>query len=307
MKISIFSIIILSSSLLVSCGGGGGGGGNSPQKEARPLEVEMAGIYQALFAPINKTVSGHLNGSLTLVREADEFVADVRFSGGPKSSLHAQSIHIGNRCPDMSDDLNLDGYIDGEEGTRVYDKIIIPLDDDLSAQWLGLGTYPVTDEYGYYFWSRATSFEKIMTDLKENDINLTDEYVKLEPTKAMNLLGRVVVIKGVPVTTVLPETVKGFGRETPHMGLPVACGIIRKLTSTPGVIDTDETGIPVPEGESIGGSSGADDGVDFPTVATTGGTTGEVTGDSGNYGEEDEPETTDNSTEHEGGTTGELP
>ncbi len=304
MKAYIFLSLILCSALLVSCSKGGSGSTKTPQKEARPLEIEMSGIYQAIFAPINKTVSGHLNGSLTLVREGDEFVADVRFSGGPLSSLHAQSIHIGTRCPDMSDDLNLDGFIDGEEGALVYDKIIIPLDDDLSGQWHGLGTYPVTDEFGYYFWSRATSFEKLITDLKEDDINLTDEYVKLEPTKAMNLLGRVVVLKGVPVTISLPETVKGKGRETPHMGLPVACGIIRKLTTTPGVIDHDETGIPVPEGETIGGSSGADDGVDFPIGDGTGDEPGEVTGDGGNYGEDEGPTTVDNSTEHNGGDSG---
>lgn len=289
MKTSIASILLLSSSLLVSCGGGGGGGGKKaapPKKEN--LEVEMSGIYQALLAPINKKVSGHLNGSLTLVREKDEFVADLRFSGGPLSSIHAQSIHIGSRCPTEADDLNKDGFVDGEEGAKVYDKIIIPLDDDISSQWHGLGTYPVTDEYGYYFWSRATSFEKMMEDLKDEDINLKDEYVKLEPTKAMNLLGSVVVVKGVPTTTVLPETVKGHSRETPHMGLPVACGVIRKVTSTPGVIDNDETGIPVPEGETIGGSSGADDGADFSRGTATEG--------SGNYGEEKEPDTVDNST-----------
>lgn len=292
MKLSFLIVVSLTSSLLFSCSksGGGGGGKSSPAPKAEPLEIEMSGIYQAILSPVNKKVSGHLNGSLTLVREGNEFVANVRFSGGPRSSMHIQSIHIGKRCPDMKDDLNQDGYIDGVEGALVYDKIIIPLDDDLSSQWLGLGTYPVSDEYGFYFWSRATSFEKLMNDLKEEDINLRDEYVKLEQNKSLNLVGGVVVIKGVPLTTSLPETVKGQGRETPHMGLPVACGIIRKLTKTPGVIDNDETGIPVPEGETLGGSGGADDGVNFPSRDG---------GHSGNYGDDDEPDTVNNSTAHD--------
>ena len=290
-SISIVTTLVLSSSLLFSCSKSGGGGSSGATPKSEPLEVEMSGIYQALFAPINKKVSGHLNGSLTLVREDDEFVADIRLSGGPLSSMHIQSIHVGTRCPGEKDDLNKDGYIDGEEGAAVYDKVILPLDDDLSSQWLGLGTYPVTDQYGYYFWSRATSFEKLMTDLKEEDINMKDEYVKLESDRVMNLVGRVVVIKGVPASTVLPETVAGKGRETPHMGLPIACGIIKKLTSTPGVIDNDETGIPLPDGETIGGSGGADDGVNFPEEG--------MPEDSGNYGEDKEPETTDNSTEHD--------
>lgn len=296
-KILFFTLV--TSTLISACGKGGRDSKSPVAVEAQPLEVEMNGVYQALLAPINKEVSGHLNGSLTLVREADDFIADVRFSGGPVSSLHGQSIHIGNRCPDMVDDLNNDGFVDGAEGALVYDKIIIPLDDDLSNQWRGLGTFPVTDEYGYYFWSRNTSFEKMMSDLKEEDINLTDEYVKIENNKSLNLLGKVVVIKGVSTSTALPETVSGHSKETPHQALPVACGVIRKLTKVPGVIDNDTTGIPVPDGETIGGSAGIDDGAYFPPQP---GETG-----NGNYGEDDTPETTDNTTEYEGATTGGLP
>ena len=295
----IISLSLMTTALITGCGKEGSKNNSTGMKESRPLEVEMNGVYQALLAPVNKDVSGHLNGSLTLVREQDEFIADVRFSGGPVSSLHAQSIHVGSRCPGIKDDLNNDGFIDGAEGALVYDKIIIPLDDDLSTQWIGLGTFPVTDQYGYYFWSRATSFEKLMKDLKDEDINPNDEFIKIENNKSLNLLGKVVVIKGVPQSTSLPETVSASGRETPHQSLPVACGIIRKLTHVPGVIDNDRTGIPLPHGETIGGSSGVDDGAHFPQQP-------EETG-SGNYGEDETPETTDNGTEYEGTTTGGLP
>lgn len=276
---------------ILSCSkGGGSSSGLSPKAEN--LEVDFYGVYQGLLAPVNKEVSGHLNGSLTVVREKDEFTADVRLSGGPKSSLHAQSIHMGTRCPDLRDDINGDGFIDGDEGLAAYEGILIPLDDDLNSQHIGLGTFPTTDEYGYYFWSRTVEFAKLLADLKEDDINEVDDYVKLNNNKKLNLTNMVVVIKGVPETTLLPPSVAGRGRNTPHQSLPIACGIIRKLNVTPGVIDQDETDIPVPIGETIGGSSGADDGANFPT---TGGTTG---GTTGNYGEDDDvPETTDNNTE----------
>ena len=260
-----------------------------PAPEPLPLEVEFDGIHQAQFAPINKQFSGHLNGSLTILREKDDFIANVRFSGGPRSVLHTQNIHIGSRCPSMDDDTNNDGIIDGEEGAAVYKEIIIPLDDDLSTQWLGLGTFPVSDEFGFYQWSRATSYKKLLKDLFEEDINLRDDLIKLSSNKVFSLNQNVVVITGIPVSQELPETVMGKGRLTKHQALPIACGVIRKVTHVPGVIDTDQTGIPYPGGETIGGSSGADDGAIFHPDETY----------EGNYGEEDGPDSRGNSTEYD--------
>jgi hypothetical protein len=290
MKNNLAISLIVSSVILLGCTKSGGGGGKVEGKKSEPLETEMYGTYQAYLLPVNKTVSGHLNGTVALVREKEDLTIEVRLSGGPLSALHTQSIHIGDRCPTEADDLNGDGYVDGEEGALVYKEIIIPLDDDIGSQRMGLGSYPVSNEYGYYLWGRTTLFEKIMEDLREEDINLRDDYVKLESNKSLTMFGKVAVILGVPQTTVLPETVLGRGRMTSHQALPIACGVIRRLGTIPGQVDTDETGIPVPEGETIGGSSGVDDGAIF-VPSETGGTTG-------NYGEEDEPTTTTNNTEH---------
>lgn len=285
--------LALCSSILVSCGGGGGAGGaGTPKKSVEPLETELGGTYQAIFTPLNKVVSGHLNGSLTLVREKDDVVVDVRFSNGPASIIHSQNIHIGDRCPTEADDINHDGYIDAEETAKVVKEILIPLDDDITSQRMGLGTFPVSDEFGYYFWSRATPYEKLMNDLREEDINPTDEYVKLDSNKSLTMVGKVVVVRGVPDSTPLPETVLGRGRLTPHQGIPVACAVIKRIGQAPGVIDQDRTNIPVPvDGETIGGSGGVDDGAIFPTTQTTAGSTG-------NYGDDDDVTTTT------GGTNG---
>lgn len=286
-----FPYILILLVILLGCSKSESGSSKAefPKKESDSLEAEFYGTYHALLSPINKDVSGHLNGALSVVREKDEFTATVRLSGGPKSSLHAQNIHIGKRCPDMSDDLNGDGFIDADEGSLVYQEILIPLDDDLNSQRMGLGTFPLTDEYGYYMWSRTVEFAKLLQDLRDEDINELDDYVKFTHNKNLNLTSMVVVIKGVSDTTFLPETVVGRGRQTPHQALPVACGIIRKLTYVPGKIDTDETNIPVPSGETIGGTAGYDDEAHFPSGTTTGG--------SGNYGEDDDVPETTNSTE----------
>lgn len=298
MKLQVFNSLLLSSLLLVSCSKSGGGSGSDQNKETRntvePLDTELRGTYMALLAPLNKTVSGHLNGALTLVKEEDELVIDVRLSNGPASVLHNQSIHVGDRCPTLDDDLNGDGFIDGEEAVNAYQEIIVPLDDDISSQRIGLGIFPVTDEYGYYFWSRSVSYEKFMADLREEDINPTDDYVKLSDNKHLTMIGKVVVIKGVPESTNLPETVSGRGRENKYQALPIACGVLKRLNAVPGTVDNDTTGIPVPAGETVGGSSGADDGALFPNSETSGNT--------GNYGDDEGPETTNNNTEY--GTNG---
>lgn len=306
MQQKLKATLLLMSLTLLACSKSGGSGAGLPESVTPSidnLEIEMNGIYQAILKPVNAKIAGnYLNGSLNLVREGDEFIADVRLSGGPKSVLHTQSIHIGERCPDERDDLNNDGFIDAEEGIQVYKEILIPLDDDLSSQRIGLGIFPVSDAYGYYFWSRTVSFEKMMNDLFEEDINFADDYVKLNTGKSLLNSGKVVVITGIPSGEFLPDTVQGRGRQSAHEALPIACGVIRKLTSVPGVVDRDYTGIPVPaDGETLGGSGGADDGAYFPSQ---GGTSGGV---SGNYGEDDEsPETTNNSTEY-GSTTGGSP
>jgi hypothetical protein len=293
MKIQLATPLLLSSLLLVSCLSGNGGGGGPKIKSTEPLEIEMYGTYEALLHPINKDVSGHLNGVVSLLREEDNITIGVRVSGGPLSILHNQSIHVGSRCPNETDDFNNDGYIDAAEGAKVYNKILIPLDDDIGFQHIGGGIYPVSDQYGYYLWGRTTAYAKLLNDLWEDDINSTDDFTKLSKNQPLSIIGKVAIIMGVPETTQLPETVAGRGRLTPHQALPVACGIVRRLGVAPGRVDTDHTGIPVPHGETIGGSSGADDGAIFPPEDNSEG--------DGNYGEE-EPETTTNETEHN--TTG---
>jgi hypothetical protein len=74
-------------------------------------------------------------------------------------------------------------------------------------------------------------------------------------------------------TTALPETVATMGRFNKYQTLPVACAKITHVTSAPGVIDNSDelTGVSVPEGDTVGGSSGAQDGAIDRYSETTGG------------------------------------
>ena len=82
----------------------------------------------------------------------------------------------------------------------------------------------------------------MIQDLTENDLNLKDDITKLS-YKKFNLEGHLIVISGIPRNIELPSTVSGKGHLDPHSSLPIACGIIKKVTNIPGKIDHDYTGI----------------------------------------------------------------
>lgn len=290
MKRTMQVTLVLGATLLLSCSKDSSEGKSGPRElnNSESLETEMFGSYTGVLAPINKKVSRHLNGTVSLIRDKEEITIDVKVNAGPRAAVINQSIHIGSRCPSEQDDLNNDGFVDANEGAKVYDKVIIPLDDDIGSQHIGLGIYPVSDNFGYYLWSRTTSFVKLQDDLQDEDINLKDDYVKLLPDKNLTIIGKVAVIRGVPESTILPDSVSGRGKLSPHQGLPVACGVLQRVGPPPGEVDLDETGIPVPEGETVGGGySGVDDGALFTP-----------TPDGSDYGSEDEVVTVSNETEH---------
>ena len=108
---------------------------------------------------------------------------------------------------------------------------------------MGGGIFPASDKYGHYEWSRIASFSKLMSDLNDIDINLTDDQVKLINSPDLDVLNKVVVLRGIPSSESLPETVSGWSRLSSSESLPIACGIIKKIQKAPGIIDTDNTGI----------------------------------------------------------------
>lgn len=249
-----------------SCGKDAGGPGapvvmehQEPQVEHPEVEAPMSGQFLAVIGPVNEIVSGRVTGAVTIARDNDEFVGDVRFSGGPltASTLHAQSVRTGTRCPIPDDDKNHDGFIDAIEGELVYGKVLIPLDGDLNAQHLDLGTYPYADQFGSYIYSEVASYEKLFSDLKEKDINPEDYLIKLEETVDLKVTGKVVVIEGISLDANLPESVQSISQNDRHHTLPVACGVVRKVNSSPGTIERD---LPRDRFErKPGGTAGEDD------------------------------------------------
>lgn len=274
---------------LTACGGGGGGGGTGSASKPLPrqFESEAEGMYIAPMEIMNRGVGGAISSTLSITKDGDRMIAYIRFNGGMPSVSHQQRVHVGTSCPTEADDKNGDGYIDINEAYDKVGKILFPLDADISSQERGMSLWPMADIYGSYNWERATSFERFISDLREPDLNAENDFAKLGPGGALNLDGRVVLFHGTTKeTSNLPDSVATRGRLANFQTIPIACGIIRKVSSVPGAPEDDPSYGPAPAGETVGGGNGSDDGATVPVDGayrpseTTGGgeTAGSTTG-----------------------------
>lgn len=235
--------------LLVSCGKSDSSAGvPRVRMEVLPLNgSNVRGLYMAKFFTLNTQVNGIIPGSATIQRKNDEFMAYVRLFGGGNNVWHQQHIYEGSRCPHLGDDKNGDGFIDAEEGARVWGKILIPLDDNLNSQAAGEKIYPIGDATGGYFYEKVGSFKKLFADLRSEDTNHDSRYRKLLPTQPIRIKGAVVVVYGVHESMDLPSSIAPMGQNTIHQSLPITCSVFKEITQIP---SDDDSEVPLPEDET---------------------------------------------------------
>ena len=134
------------------------------------------------------------------------------------------------------------------------------------------------------------------------DENLNDDSAKLPADKSFELEQLVVMVLGVEKEKALPFTVRSVGGYANFQTLPIACGVVNKVKSTPGRVVLDAP-VTVPTG-APGGVAGDNDGIDPSVTVPEGsvileegeepapegptGPTEDTTVDPGNYGDEDE-------------------
>jgi hypothetical protein len=228
-----------------------------------PDGSNIDGLYMAKFLTLNPHINGTLLGSATIQRKQDDFFAYVRLFSGGAHVWHQQHVYTGKRCPTLQDDKNGDGFIDSEEGKKIWGDVIIPLDSNINSQLRGNNIYPVADESGTYFYERVGSFEKMFFDLKQDDHSLVDDMVKLNPDDGLAIEGKVAVIYGVDASVELPSSVYAMNNLSPQKSLPIACGVFKRVTRIPGE-DYDGT-IPGPVADVEDGQDRpSDDGWEVP-------------------------------------------
>lgn len=246
-----FLLIVSLLGLVQACGKSDSNAGLPKSKERMevlPLDgSNVQGIYLAKFTTLNPHINGTIPGSATVMRTEDKFYAYVRIFAGGVKAWHQQNVYVGNRCPDMRDDLNQDGIIDVEEARKVLGEVLIPLDSNINTQTAGKNIYPLGDASGSYYYERIGSFDKMFNDLKNIDKDLEDGIAKLAIDDGLRIEGKAVMIQGVAESVVLPETVATLGRYKSFQTLPITCGVFTKVTKNPGQLDDGR--IPGPIGE----------------------------------------------------------
>ena len=234
------SITLIALLLLACCNGGSKGQPGqrvSKTQIKRDIDSLIEGQYLAVFETLNPQITSKISGAFTFSVEQfnDELVGDVRINNAGPDLVHSQAVRVGNRCPNLDDDLNQDGILDDKEGEAVYGQVFFPLDGDISSQSSHDGEFPKGDIYGNYIYSKVTAFSQFMKDLRDPENN--EGYIKLKAKEPLNIDGRVVVIQGVDEASGLPDTVRSVGRSSAHQSLPIVCGIIKKVLIPPGQID----------------------------------------------------------------------
>jgi len=218
------------------------------------------GLYTGKLQQINPILNLNIYGSLTFLVNQEEFVSHIRFVGDQQTAnvIHIQNIYEAKECPDKTLDLNKDGLIDYIEFKKKFDKILIPLDGDLNSQFMGLGTYPLSDEFGRFHYTGMTAFSNLIDDLWEIDINSNDSLIKLEPKTYFNLEQYVFIIHGISNQTTLPATARSTEKLDLYQSIPIACGKITKMKEVSNELSNDE--IELNDQAPAGGINGHDDG-----------------------------------------------
>jgi hypothetical protein len=225
---NIFSVLVLLS--IFSCGkdegGGGGSGKSADSNQSREYVEATPGSYYTVLRPINFHSNGFIPyGTATFKLNNDQLQVSTSLDDD-QAVKHRQTLHIGTRCPTLSDDTNGDSFIDYNEAIAVVGSAIMPLDNDLNSQLSGAEVYPVGRSMTY---NRSASLSAINADLWKADEDPSDNIMKLARGKGIGFEARVVLVHGTAFQSSFPTSLATYKDEAAHLSLPIVCGILTKV------------------------------------------------------------------------------
>lgn len=210
--------------------------------------------FLAVLETMNKSVAANVSGNANFKMQDGDFVAYIRLFNSVPGLIHEQRFYQASSCPTMDEDTNADGFIDILELNSYLGHPILPLDADITSEESGMHTFPAGDVAGGYWYEQIVPYTTLNNDLHADDLNPMDDFEKLPGNEELSLEEGVIVILGVPATTILPETVASSAGYANFQTLPVACGKLTKIYLVPGRIEEDKADI-IPQGE-VGGVNG---------------------------------------------------
>jgi hypothetical protein len=206
--------------LFLSTNFGCGKGFNDDYQEQEDL---APGDYVAFLKPLNSRMGKHQGVAHISISES-QFWVRIKFKGKVSKTMHAQYLHVRGPCPDMSDDLNRDGYVDFIEAQRKVGPVLIPLDANLNTQIKGIHEFPILGRLGSYYYSEASHSKRVIQDLRGKSVLENLFLTKLKSDEELSLEKRVIVIYGIDENIRLPDTVKSYAGYPSQFTLPIACG-----------------------------------------------------------------------------------
>jgi hypothetical protein len=222
-------LMIISLLSIASCGNSDGGGSGQSQNEEydnRSINEATSGTFYTVLRPVNFQANGFIPyGMAIFTLQNDDLQVNVSLDDDQAVS-HRQALHIGSRCPKLSDDTNGDGFIDYEEALKVVGPAIMPLDSDLNSQMAGRDQFPKGRAMTY---SRQASLSRINADLWVSDEDQTDDVVKLSNGKRIGFEGRVILVHGTSHQSFFPASLASYKNEPAHLSLPIVCGVLDKI------------------------------------------------------------------------------
>lgn len=206
--------------------------GHSPD---RPGQIEVnatqnaQGSYAFELTSLSVELAPLVKGLGSIRVMGDQFEVSVKVEGVEAFSSHAQYLHAGAVCPDMSSDSNADEYLDSAEALMTSGKILIPFDGDLSAQLLDSNVFPSANGQGKYSYLNSSALSLMIGDLRIEDENPNDAYTKLTLNETINFEGRTVIVYGIPTSLQVPGTIRPFNRLNRQASIPIACGKVLRV------------------------------------------------------------------------------
>lgn len=217
---------------------------NTPTSNIPEEEQGDGGSYQVTFTPVNSQLGGNTNALGLITLDGDDFSANIAGNNfKQKESGNLQFVTTLGNCPTAANDTNGDGIIDVVEGQVSFGKGLLPLDGDLSSQEAGADELPKANSLGVYLYKQDASFAALLADLQATDTDPNDLLVKLSPESELDLVGKAVVIHGVPDDVVLPATVATSEGTEAKDTVPIACGVIKRIS---GAAEEDTAGEETP-------------------------------------------------------------
>lgn len=176
-------------------------------------QTDVTHHYRGVLRPINNHLSGFLPSGIAEVIIKKKIVGVKTLLDDDAKVIHIQSIHTGNTCPDLNDDLNSDTYIDINEAAFASGEMYIPLDGDINTERLGAGNYPMGGNFTY---AREASLQRLSNDLASRG-------------HVLDFRNKVVIIYGTYKKNNLPPTIATLGISPVEKSLPIACGVLKEF------------------------------------------------------------------------------